>query len=84
MKLGHMANVEPLRVASDVHWVGVNDLETERFEGLWEIPEGVSLNSYLVIGSKKTALIDSVLKRYESEQVLAEDIRYCNPRKIDA
>jgi len=77
-----MADVEPLKVASGVHWVGVNDIETKLFEGLWEIPEGVSYNSYLVVGSEKTALIDSVLKRYEGEHL--ERIRHlADPSSID-
>ncbi|MCX7656310.1 MAG: FprA family A-type flavoprotein, partial [Treponemataceae bacterium] len=36
------------------------DIETEDlFEGIWPIPKGVSLNTYLVKGTK-TALIDLV------------------------
>jgi flavorubredoxin len=58
---------EPLRVSSDVYWVGVNDSETKFFEGLWDMPEGISYNSYLVKGSEKTALIDSVLGKFEKE-----------------
>lgn len=57
----------PLRVSSDVYWVGVNDSETKFFEGIWDIPEGVSYNSYIVKGSEKTALIDSVLGKFEEE-----------------
>jgi len=77
-----MADVEPLRVVSGVHWVGVNDVETKLFEGLWEIPEGVSYNSYLVVGSEKTALIDSVLDRYEGEH-LERIRRLVDPSSID-
>jgi flavorubredoxin len=55
-----MANNQPLPLSSGVNWVGVNDTETPLFESLWPIPEGVSYNSYLVKGSEKTALIDSV------------------------
>jgi anaerobic nitric oxide reductase flavorubredoxin len=55
-----MENNLPLPLLPSVHWVGVNDTETPLFEGLWSIPEGVSYNSYLVLGSEKTALIDSV------------------------
>jgi anaerobic nitric oxide reductase flavorubredoxin len=55
-----VANNTPLPLSSDVNWVGVNDTETPRFESLWPIPEGISYNSYLIIGSEKTALIDSV------------------------
>jgi anaerobic nitric oxide reductase flavorubredoxin len=55
-----MTNNQPLPLSSNVNWVGVNDTETPLFERLWRIPEGVSYNSYLIVGSKKTALIDSV------------------------
>ncbi len=77
-----MVNVEPVKVTSGVHWVGVNDIETKLFEGLWEIPEGVSYNSYLVIGSEKTALIDSVFGRYEGEH-LERIRRLADPSSID-
>lgn len=43
-----------------VHYVGVNDRVTTRFEGLWPLPYGVSYNSYIVKGEEKTALIDTV------------------------
>lgn len=55
-----MTNNHPLPLSSNVNWVGVNDTETPLFERLWRIPEGVSYNSYLIVGSEKTALIDSV------------------------
>ena len=35
-----------------IHYVGVNDRTTTRFEGLWSLPCGVSYNSYLVVGEK--------------------------------
>jgi anaerobic nitric oxide reductase flavorubredoxin len=57
----------PLPLSSNVNWVGVNDTETPLFEGLWCIPEGVSYNSYLIVGSEKTALIDSVHEKYALE-----------------
>ena len=31
-----------------IHYVGVNDRTTTRFEGLWSLPQGVSYNAYLV------------------------------------
>lgn len=43
----------------DVFYVGVNDRTTEKFEGLWPLPNGVSYNSYIVRGDK-IALIDTV------------------------
>ncbi len=47
-------------ITNGVHYVGVNDRTTERFEGLWPIPNGVSYNSYIVKGTEKNALIDTV------------------------
>ena len=46
------------KFAEDTHLLTVN-LEDVLFEGLWEIPNGVSLNSYIVKG-EKTAIIDGV------------------------
>lgn len=43
-----------------VHYVGVNDRVSPLFEALWPLPYGVSYNSYLVKGSRGTALIDAV------------------------
>ncbi|MCK5410178.1 MAG: MBL fold metallo-hydrolase, partial [Candidatus Heimdallarchaeota archaeon] len=47
-------------ITKDVCYIGVNDHETDLFEGLWPIPEGVSYNSYLVKGEEKVAIIDLV------------------------
>ncbi len=46
--------------AKDIFYVGVNDRTTNLFEALWPLPYGVSYNSYIVTGSDKTALIDTV------------------------
>ena len=64
-----------------IHYVGVNDRTTTRFEGLWSLPSGVSYNSYLVIG-EKIALIDTVEEAFGSR--LFENIReVIGERKID-
>jgi flavorubredoxin len=73
---------ETLKVARDVYWVGVNDTETRLFEGLWDIPEGVSYNSYLVMGSERTALIDSVKARF-AEEHLNKINSLIDPSQID-
>ena len=48
-----------------IHYVGVNDRTTTRFEGLWSLPMGVSYNAYLVAG-EKIALIDTVEEAFGS------------------
>jgi flavorubredoxin len=60
---------KPLKISQGVHWVGVNDRAKRLFEGLWTIPEGVSYNSYLVQGTEKTVLIDSVLGEFYEEHI---------------
>lgn len=51
-----------------IHYVGVNDRTTTRFEGLWSLPYGVSYNSYLVV-DEKVALIDTVEESFGSRFV---------------
>ena len=64
-----------------IHYVGVNDRTTTRFEGLWSLPCGVSYNSYLVVG-EKIALIDTVEESFGSR--LFENIREAiGDRRID-
>ena len=64
-----------------IHYVGVNDRTTTRFEALWSLPMGVSYNAYLVVG-EKIALIDTVEEAFGSR--LEANIREAiGERKID-
>lgn len=47
-------------ITSGIYYTGVNDRVTDKFEGMWPLPYGVSYNAYLVRGSKGTALMDTV------------------------
>lgn len=46
-------------VTNDIHWVGGNDRRLALFEGVYQIPNGVSYNSYLLL-DEKTMLFDTV------------------------
>ncbi|MDR3321804.1 MAG: FprA family A-type flavoprotein [Synergistaceae bacterium] len=48
-----------LPVTDSVFWIGANDRETDKFEGLWDIPLGVAYNSYF-IDDERTTLVDTV------------------------
>ena len=48
-----------IEIKNNVYYVGVNDRNKAKFEGLWPLPEGVSYNSYLIVDDK-VALIDTV------------------------
>lgn len=54
-------------VCRDIFWVGALDWDRRLFDELIPLPHGTSYNSYLIKGSEKTALIDTVdpTKEYE-------------------
>ena len=40
-----------MEISNDIVYVGVNDKEIDLFEGLYQVPNGVSYNSYLMLRS---------------------------------
>lgn len=48
-----------IEITNKIYYVGVNDRNKHRFEGLWPLPNGVSYNSY-IIDDEKVALVDTV------------------------
>ena len=50
----------PREIRPKVYWVGAIDWDRRLFDALIPLPDGTSYNSYLVKGSEKTALIDTV------------------------
>lgn len=59
-------NIREIR--KGIYYVGVNDRTTDKFEGLWPLPYGVTYNSYIVKG-EKTALIETVELGYVEEYI---------------
>ena len=47
-------------ITHNVHWLGAVDWDRRLFDSLIPLPDGTSYNAYLVKGSSKTVLIDSV------------------------
>jgi flavorubredoxin len=56
-------------VLPDVYWIGAIDWNRRLFDSLIPLPDGTSYNAYLVKGSEKTALIDTVDPTKEFEYV---------------
>ncbi|MCK4477565.1 MBL fold metallo-hydrolase, partial [Candidatus Bathyarchaeota archaeon] len=52
--------MKPRKLKADVHWVGAVDWDRRLFDELIPLPDGTSYNAYLVKGSEKAALIDTV------------------------
>lgn len=65
----------------NIYFVGAKDYDRRLFDELIPLPDGTTYNSYLVIGSKKTALVDAVdgTKFYE----LVANIKKTPCKKID-
>ncbi len=53
-----------MKISDRIRHISINDHKTERFEGLWALPYGVSYNSYLVV-DEKIALIDTAGAEYK-------------------
>ena len=56
-------------VCRDLFWVGALDWDRRLFDELIPLPHGTSYNSYLIKGSEKTALIDTVDPTREYELI---------------
>ena len=55
-----------IKISDRIYYVGVTDMQTKRFEGMWPLPYGVTYNSY-IIADEKVALIDTVEGDYADE-----------------
>ena len=72
-----------IRVAEDIYMLTMN-VEGMLFEGIWEIGNGVTLNSYIVKGDK-TAIIDGVIGWDGVPETLYKNLEEINvdPKDID-
>ena len=55
-----------MRISDSILYVGVNDHELDLFEGQYDIHDGISYNSYVIL-DEKTAIMDSVDARKTAE-----------------
>ena len=73
--------MKPRKIRSGVYWVGAIDWDRRLFDELIPLPDGTSYNSYLIKGSEKTALIDTVDPSMES--VLLNRLKQAGVKNID-
>ena len=52
--------MKPRQIQEKVYWMGAVDWDRRLFDSLIPLPDGTSYNAYLVEGSEKTALMDTV------------------------
>jgi flavorubredoxin len=73
--------VKPRELKENIYCVGAVDWDRRLFDALIPLPDGTSYNSYLVIGSNKTALIDTVDPAMQD--VLFRNLEQLNITNID-
>ena len=61
------------KITDDVVWVGVNDRKISRFEAQYEVPKGISYNSYVLLDDK-TVLWDTV--DYSMSRMFMENVEH--------
>ena len=54
------------RISREVKYIGVDDIDIDLFEGQYDVPEGMSYNSYLIL-DEKTAVLDTADQRKSEE-----------------
>ncbi len=70
-----------LKLKKGIYEVGAGDWDRMLFDELIPLPDGTSYNSYIVQGSEKTALIDTVDP--SKSDVLLENLSYLGIKKLD-
>jgi len=70
------------KIVEGVYWVGARDWNRRMFDAFIPLPNGTTYNAYLIIGSNKKALIDTVNPGFEKE--LEDKVaQVVNPTDID-
>ena len=52
-----------MKITKDIKYIGVNDHKVDLFEGQYEVPNGISYNSYVILDDK-IAVMDTVDKNF--------------------
>ncbi len=54
------------QITRDIRYIGVDDHELDLFEGLYDVPNGMAYNSYVIL-DEKIAVMDTVEARFGAE-----------------
>ena len=72
------------KIKDNIYWMGSVDWDRRLFDSLVPLPDGTSYNAYLIKGSEKTVLLDSVdpsmahelLSQLEGTNISSSTIHY--------
>ena len=48
-----------MKISDSIRYVGVNEHQLDLFEGIFDVPNGMAYNSYVIV-DEKIAVMDSV------------------------
>ena len=68
--------MKPRKILDGIYWMGVIDWNRRLFDSLIPLPDGTTYNAYLIKGSEKTVLLDTVEPELSDtllEQLSSED-----------
>ena len=66
-------------ISNDIIYIGTDDKDIELFENQYDVPNGISYNSYIII-DKKIAIMDTIDKR----KILYLRHRYIVPKVLQS
>ena len=55
-----------MEISNDIKYIGVNDHEIDLFEGMYDVPNGMAYNSYVIL-DEKIAVMDTVDAHFGDE-----------------
>ncbi|RLE42438.1 FprA family A-type flavoprotein [Candidatus Woesearchaeota archaeon] len=71
-----------VKITPQLYLLRLDDDKTRYFEAIWEIPEGITYNSYLLLGQDKNILFDTWKHTY-TQQFIETLSQVISPRDID-
>ncbi len=73
--------MSPRQIKPNIYFVGSNHWDRRYFDELIYLPDGTTYNSYLIKGSEKTCLLDTV--DFDKDKELIEKLKSLKIEKID-
>lgn len=72
----------PVEIKPGIHWIGSEDPELRTFDDLFPTEHGTTYNSYIIQGSEKIAIIDTV-KAKRTDEFMDKVRSLVDPAKVD-
>ncbi|QAT41277.1 FAD-dependent oxidoreductase [Clostridium sp. JN-9] len=75
--------MKAMEVKKDIYWIGALDPNLRTFDIVMHTPYGTTYNSYIVKGSEKTAVVETVKEKFFDQYIDRLNSLNIDPSKID-